>query len=426
MMSPVGAVAWTVLFVAAWGGAAEEAGARGLRAVSPVVEELVRLGVFERIVVLCGRSASAIVAPSDDDEVGLVDGACERHMAGGGGWPDDLQSRVEVVRRTPRGDAVAAFLCLRAEGVPKRVRMGYVPLDAPDVSWAFCRKQLELLSHLEVARSYGRNASTLVVLGDSVDPSLLELGPRPGRGEARLAAAAIRRALRRRPWEVLRLSGTFVHALSPKPRHRGYSANSLEGRPRLEDGDAATEDPAYFGGGNRTYTARLAAQEATCRPRGASRPVDLSACACPEACACARAAGGRLCAAAASPGRQRPRETIKRASSTFRRCDVRDLSAYAFHPKAANAASDLYGELTAAVHAAWAKGRHVPTFEAYVAARFDALYALPPLAAAPRFARSYAEDGVFVADRDRRRVLVAENDQSPADVKAQKATPTWW
>ena len=395
------------LLATALASVAADGNATTARAVSPVAEELIRLGVFDRVVVVCEAGVTPplrLTRRADDD--------CRRHHPGGGAWPDDLQDRVVVVGDYPRDVDLFYFLCSRGTGkpwadVPRRVHLGYRPLDA--YSLDFCRDRADLLAHLEVAAVYGRNASTLVVSGDSVAPDAVGLDDG---GDWYDAARRVRDALQMRRWEVLRLSSTFVHALSPKPSH-------FDG---VTDEDAALEDPAHFTK-RRGREHRLEVQELTCRPRAAPRPVDLTRCRCPEACACARA-GDRLCVAAASPGR--PKHGIKTAASATRRCDVRDVAtAYALAPAAAAAATRFYRELQRFPH--WAYGRHVPTFDAYVAARFDAAYALPPLAAAARLAKFYVEDG-YVRDAPRRRLDItgkADARKKRRERAERKRQATW-
>ena len=299
------------LVAAALASVAADGNATTARAVSPVAEELVRLGVFDRVVVVCEAGVAAplrLTRRADDD--------CRRHRPGGGAWPDDLQDRVVVVGDYPRDVDLFYFLCSRGTGkpwadVPRRVHLGYTPLDA--YSLDFCRDRADLLAHLEVAAVYGRNASTLVVSGDSVAPDAV--GLHDG-GDWYAAARRIRDALQMQRWEVLRLSSTFVHALSPKPSH-------FDG---VTDEDAALEDPAHFTP-RRGREHRLEVQELTCRPRAAPRPVDLTRCRCPEACACARA-GDRLCVAAASPG---PGQEKGDSRSLQHECSARDRSGKSIH-----------------------------------------------------------------------------------------------
>ena len=73
---------------------------KGGRAASPVVEWLLRLGVFDRAVVICVNAST----PAAD--------SCDRHARGGGAWPEDeaVRSRVELVDARATDDRFSSAL----------------------------------------------------------------------------------------------------------------------------------------------------------------------------------------------------------------------------------------------------------------------------------------------------------------------------
>ena len=114
------------LLAAALASVAADGNATTARAVSPVAEELVRLGVFDRVVVVCeAGSASPIrlTRRADDD--------CRRHGPGGGAWPDDLQDRVVVVGDT-HGQLADWLWILRSHGPPNAENVYVINGDVAD------------------------------------------------------------------------------------------------------------------------------------------------------------------------------------------------------------------------------------------------------------------------------------------------------